>query len=449
MNILCLWVPDWPTDEESAAELTALLLAEAPRVVLEARGLIWVDARGLPAERLAHRLIERLAEKKREGIRVGGAYVPIVAEAAARSPTSVLEREARSGPKAGDERGQLRLVPHGREAAFLSSFPLSLISTDERLLTLLEGAGIKTCGQLANLTAEAVEVRFGDPGVKAWRLSRGDDPRLLFRPIPPERPNASVDFLDYTIRDATRLVFTLNALIEQICEELRRRGRRARSITLTFSLADGRKVREALRTARPTADRSLWIRRIRAALERIKLPDAIAGVALEVDSSESISALQGDLFDRGFATAGFVEEAVGRLLDLYRGLFVRQLNSGHPVAERRTRWVELTPDNIAQGEAAAQPSDDLPTLQLQLLNEPRAIRVRTLSRRDHVVPTKYLDGQVWRKLTSAGPDRISGGHEETSPYAREYFRCVSESGSLLWVYRDAAEDRWFLHGWWD
>ncbi|MEX2583272.1 MAG: hypothetical protein WD766_08350, partial [Gemmatimonadota bacterium] len=339
-------------------------------------------------------------------------------------------------------------VGPGEERTYLAPLPISLLTEEERLLGLLEGAGVTRCGDLAALTAEAVEVRFGSEGTRIWRRARGDDPRLLFRPIAPERPVASVDFIDYTVGDATRLVFTLNALLDQLCEEMRSRARRARSITLTFALSGGGSAQEVLRTARPTADRSLWMRRLRAALERVRLGDTISGVSIEVGSSEPVSALQGDLFDRGFATASFVEEAVARLMDMYRGLFVRQRSSRHPLAECRSAWVELTPEGVAEGGAPDQPRGPA-ALQLQLLTEPRPIRVRARTRRDHVLPTRYLDDREWHTLTSAGPDRISGGHENARPYAREYYRCVSDVGALLWIYRDAVEDRWYLHGWWD
>jgi hypothetical protein len=26
---------------------------------------------------------------------------------------------------------------------------------------------------------------------------------------------------------------------------------------------------------------------------------------------------------------------------------------------------------------------------------------------------------------------------------------VTTEGTLVWLFRDAAHDRWFLHGWWD
>jgi hypothetical protein len=38
---------------------------------------------------------------------------------------------------------------------------------------------------------------------------------------------------------------------------------------------------------------------------------------------------------------------------------------------------------------------------------------------------------------------------EEDAYAREYFRAVTGEGALVWLFRDAVADRWFLHGWWD
>ncbi|HEY0810590.1 MAG TPA: hypothetical protein VGD49_10535, partial [Longimicrobiales bacterium] len=89
-----------------------------------------------------------------------------------------------------------------------------------------------------------------------------------------------------------------------------------------------------------------------------------------------------------------------------------------------------------------------PELRLQLLPEPREILVETVQRREHVIPVRYRDGQ-WRQIvTVAGPDRISGGRWEAA-YAREYFRAVAVDGALVWIYRDARNDRWFIHGFWD
>jgi hypothetical protein len=75
--------------------------------------------------------------------------------------------------------------------------------------------------------------------------------------------------------------------------------------------------------------------------------------------------------------------------------------------------------------------------------------VITSERRDHRIPVRYQEGSRWHSLADvAGPDRVSGGHWEEA-YAREYFRGVREDGVMVWVFRNAVEERWFLHGWWD
>jgi protein ImuB len=51
-------------------------------------------------------------------------------------------------------------------------------------------------------------------------------------------------------------------------------------------------------------------------------------------------------------------------------------------------------------------------------------------------------------VNAAGPDRVSGGQWDAT-YAREYFRAVTSEGTLVWLFRDAGRDRWYLHGWWD
>src|SRR5690606_32648240 len=88
-------------------------------------------------------------------------------------------------------------------------------------------------------------------------------------------------------------------------------------------------------------------------------------------------------------------------------------------------------------------------LTLQLLAEPRRIRVETAARRDHRVPVRYRDGRgVQELVVAAGPDRVSGDRWGDA-YAREYFRCVTADGVLVWLFRDVRSDEWYLQGWWD
>lgn len=400
--------------------------------------MLWADAQGLPAPRLAWTLLRLLDPQGSEGVRAGVSGVPVAAEVAARTGETPVT-----------------LVETGYERTFLAPHPLSLLGEEQRLLSLLEGVGVQRCGELAALSREAVEVRFGAAGSGLWRLARADDPRRLFAPLAPERPHASMDFVDYEVRSAERLLFTVNALLESVCRALRERGERARSLVLSFALSGGGTSRHPLRTALPTAERELWWRRLRDFLERCTLPDAVTGVTLQVETTEAASASQGDLFDRGFATRASVEEATARIVDAHGELFVAPEPSGHPLPEQRVAWRAREMAEIAAPpppDAASDPAAE-PCLRLQLLPAPRPIVVRSVVRRDHLLPTRYLDGRRWLALTAAGPDRVSGGHDEARPFAREYFRCVTEEGGILWIFRDALEGReggggWFLQGHW-
>lgn len=428
MRIVCLWSPRWSAGGAPLAELATALLDEVPRVAVEARGLLWVDARGLPAPRIAHRLLVRL-NAGAAGVRAGVAEVPIAAEVAARSGEGST------------------LVEPGYERAFLEPLPLELLSPDPKLLELLRGVGVRRCGELARLPREAAEVRFGVEGSRLWRLARADDPRLLFRPIPWQRPHASLDFVDYQVRDAARLVFTANGLLGSLCDTLRERGERARRLVLSLSLGGGGVLRHEIRAARPTAERAFWLERIRLHLDRITLPDTVSGVGLEVADEESASGSQGDLFDPGFSTAAAVEETAARMVDRLGSVFVRPETSRHPLAERRASWHAVEVADLSDPGDRPPPSET-PALWLQLHPEPRPIVVQTALRGTRVVPARYGDRGRWRTIVeAAGPDRQSGGLD-SGGFAREYYRCVSEENEILWIFEDAITRRWFLHGWW-
>jgi protein ImuB len=319
------------------------------------------------------------------------------------------------------------------------------------LSTLLDGIGVESCGDLARLDLESVEVRLGAEGARLWRLSRADDSRRIFTSMPRSLPAASLDWVDYTLRDAERLVFIINALVGNITTELQSRGQCAREMTMSFSLANRETLEHLVRPARSTASHKAWMRLIRTHLERIALSDGVVGITIRVESVTGEVERQGDIFDRGFATARAAEETIAQLLDDQGAVVVTPRNTQHPLIDRRTEWISQEP---AQASARIQLRERVvkataaPRLTLQLLPEPRRIAVTTKRRRDHEVPVQFRDKEWTTIASAAGPDRVSGGRW-TEPFAREYFRCVTDDGMMVWLYRDARSDEWYLHGWWD
>jgi len=325
------------------------------------------------------------------------------------------------------------------------------------LLALLRGVGIETCGELAALDPEAIEVRFGPEGVRLWRLACGERPPRAAEPAPREAPLADVAWTEYELRDTERLLFIIHGLVGSVCDALRARGEGAAALTLRFTLANRHTLDHPVGAARATASRTIWMRLIRKALERVHLPDAVTGLAVRVDAAAAVLGRQGDAFDRGFATATAAEQAIAQLLEAQIGEIVVPTATGHALPERRVVWRAQNEIELS-GEAATKRHRPAPAvspgLMLQLLVVPQSITVKTAVRRDHAYPVRYTlptatpGGGVAVDLPLVlGPDRISGGQWEDAPYTRAYFHCVTADGRLVLLCREG--DAWSLHGWWD
>jgi nucleotidyltransferase/DNA polymerase involved in DNA repair len=429
MSYVCLWSPSWPTGADFPADLVASLLTHAPRVAVGERNLVWGDARGLHGGQLAEHMLRVAGDYGFEDAHAGVAMTPVAAEVAATQSTT-----------------QLVIVKLGQDRQFIAPYPLRVLSPSGELSALLQGLGIETCGALANLDAEAIEVRLGLDGVRLWQRARADDERWLFKLPLRSLPSASVEWVEYGLKDPERLLFVINSLAGTVCMSLVERGERAREMALVFALGNRTQRTHVIRSSRPSAEQKRWMRLVREALDTITLPDAVMGVTLRVESVTGSGGAQGDLFDRGFASAPAVEDAVIQLTDDQGDVVVMPENSGHPLLEQRTKWTART--SRASRSTISQPQ---PALTLQLLPSPKIVTVDTESRRDHEVPVRYLDGNEWHDIVeAAGPDRVSGG-QWSSSYAREYFRCVREDGMMVWLFRGSQQQTkdWFLHGWWD
>jgi protein ImuB len=388
----------------------------------------------MSAEPLARDLLQLFHDNGVEKVRAAISLAPVCAEVAARYG-----------------KGALIAVPPGSERDYLARHPVGVLEPSLALSSLLDGIGVESCGDLAKLDLESVEVRFGAEGARLWRFSRADDSRRIFAIMPRALPAASLDWVDYTLKDPERLVFIINALIGNITTELRSRGQGAREMTMIFSLANRESFEHLVRPARSTASHKAWMRLIRTHLERITLPDGVVGITIRVESVTGEVERQGDIFDRGFATASAAEETIAQLLDDQGAVVVTPRNTRHPLIDRRTEWVSQDPSQASariQLRERVVKATAAPSLTLQLLPEPRRIAVTTKRRRDHQVPLQYRDKQWMMIISAAGPDRVSGG-QWAEPYAREYFRCVTDDGMMVWLYRDARSDEWYLHGWWD
>lgn len=442
MSCVCLSHFTTPTGPTNTDDLATALLERAPRIRVDGtpdQPLIWADARGLHARSLADTLLGILRAQGCTAPRAGVAATPIAAQLA-----SLHGSRTPHGP--GPAAEPITAVPPGADRDWIASFPITVLAPEARLLNLLEGTGIERCGDLARLDQASVELRFGAEGVALWRLARADDRRLLFGPPPPPLPHASLEWTDYVLRDPERLLFVINRLAGSVTAALRELGRGARTFTLVFSLDRGGAVEHAFHPSRPNADQRTWIRLMRNELERVRLPDAVSGVALRVDAVLPSASVQGDLLDKGFATAGVAETALARVLD-ERSRLLTPLSNRHPLLRRRTVWRE-EPAALVWRRTELRGGEVEPRLALYLLPEPEPVEVDTVTRHGFTIPHRYRDRAGQHDLLGAqGPDRVSGGDWEDA-FAVELFSCVRTDGELVQLAHDLRSDAWTFEGEW-
>ena len=164
--------------------------------------------------------------------------VAAASRARVRRPEIVSRRVARADERAGaraDERARARADAR----AYLAPLRVALLRTRPALADLpeaLERLGIKTLGELAELSPAALADRFGKAGLLAHELAGGGDGAL--------RPRPASEYLREELElpeaaSGIQLERGLGLLIDRLLARRERHGRTLRSVTLSAVLVEG------------------------------------------------------------------------------------------------------------------------------------------------------------------------------------------------------------------
>jgi protein ImuB len=446
-------------DAPSRAALAGALLTAAPRVI-PVRGhprAWWADVTGM------------------EGHGGDAGVGRALAEAAARAGWEAHAGVAASciaAAAATRERGvDVRVVPPGKESAYLRRRSLAIVPMPPDLRHSLELLGLRTCGDLGALVPAEVELRFGAEGLRAWRLARGDDARWPFRPAAPGIAAAEADF-EPAIDNAEPLRFVLGGLIGAVLGQLGTRQRIPVRLRLMLRVQDARDDVREIRPARPTADARVLADLCRRAVDAEPLAGPVRGVSLVAEEEGTARADQLDAFTAPAPDPSALHSA---LLPVFArwgdGALSTAVHNGAHLPGEHAGWAARGSDGIA-AVTEARPSGEersadasvvfrntLP-LCLRRLPEPLPVGVREdaehrpaqvdIPSGQNALQNGGIGGfppRMW-KTRAEGPERISGAWWARGT-AREYWRVESPEGWLGLVFRDGASGRWYLEGWYD
>ena len=260
----------------------------------------------------------------------------------------------------------LQIIPPGSDAEYLRDVPLSLIPMDEEIREALSALGMRTAGALARLEPGEVERRWGDEGLAAWRLARGEDAR---RPVlaDPERPRTISAELSVPAETMEPALFLVRSALDRLVPKLVADGRAAAAVAVTLTLDTARTalptgarahtVTREVRLPRPVARVRPLFDHCQGLLERWPLEAPLCGVEVAIVATAPASGEQGDLLDATWRDPAAAEAALARIRSALGAETVVRAEPGESHApERSAVWKDLGFDVPQAGNGKRNPN---------------------------------------------------------------------------------------------
>ncbi|ACG73476.1 conserved hypothetical protein [Anaeromyxobacter sp. K] len=490
---------------DAAADLAALralaevLLGIAPAVEVVAPDALLLDAgaarllaagpgAGAPSaafgpgeERLARRAVQAAVDM---------GYAARAVVATGRGPATALARHGRFD---GAVHG---VAPGGvAAAAALAGLPLAALGLAPAVAGRLAAVGVGDAGALARLPEGTLAHRFGPEGVRAARLARGEDVSPLVPHVPETLPQESLE-LEAPAESAEPLLFGLKRLADRVAARLAGRGLGATRLRLVLALDPRGEERIQVPLSQPSASAARWLVPVKEHLFALRLPGAVTAlrlVAAEVapvaaeqlafgDRPEAVAALEGVLARLAVRLgdgALFAAEPVARYRPegAYRPVpfrprspagsgQARSTGAGRArstgaggvrpstgmgrsfdgLGERGTADpLGVSPSNPERGSDASGQDPAGAFRPTRLLAAPEQVVAEGEGGR---LTALRVGGRDRAVLALEGPERLRG-EWWAGGFDRDYYRVRLDGLGDCWVYRDGADGRLWLHGFFD
>ncbi len=366
-------------------------------------------------------------------------------------------------------------LPEGEGNTLISSFSslsVAVLRLQPATLQTLHQLGIERVEQLQCLPRSALHSRFGDE--LTWRLdqARGVIDEVITAVQPPADFYAE-QFLDYPISDRQTMAVVLSRLLGQLCQQMR--GRQLGGLVWRCDLRGPHTepLQMELKLFQPTATLAHLTpllnmqledqfgghgrprRRATRGRQHTDGPLQIQELSVSVRHCVLLAERQPQLFDE---SPHLNRQVLGQLINrlssrlgaqqvvaprLHASAQVEQAFRFQPLVGVRRR---------SSGRAGRSVPLAVSPLQrpLRLCPEPLELSAVSLGGRPprgSSVPALFMCGrQRLRVARRWGPERIETAWWRGATIRRDYWRIETDDGRWLWVFRNLANRRWYLHG---
>jgi protein ImuB len=364
------------------------------------------------------------------------------------------------------------IVPPGDDEAYLAPAPLGLLTIEDEFRDALHALGLHTIGDLARLSAEDVERRWGPAGLAGWNLARGEDKRRPWL-TRVDSPRAVTTELHPSVETTEPVLFLVRAALDRLVPALVADGRSAATIAITLTLDDARgalptsarahTITREVRLPRPLARTVPLLERCRALLDEWQLTAPVCGVAVAITATAPLSGAQGELLDPAWRDPAAADAAFARLRStLGTDAIVRPVVRDTHRPDRAATWERVDDADPTPAPSTPSPPPPHPPAHPSAPTSPAFRQLESPERAevdladdapDTPTPPRALHWRNrWVRVQRAvGPERLAGDWWNDT-WARDYWRVEdADHGPDLVLYRDldSSGSVWYVQGWYD
>ena len=334
----------------------------------------------------------------------------------------------------------------------LAPLPVSALRLDDDTVRTLERLGLKTIGALLDVPRRALARRFrgSEDLIDALdrALGRKVEPLTAAPADPPVRAALRLEEPATHLEAAAQ---ALDRLIPVLVQELERRRRGARRLSLTGFRVDGSIAVASVATAIPSREPKHLQRLLADGAAALDPKFGFDAFVLQADWTEDLGAVQQSLAEKPSG-----EQELARLVDRLtmklgpRAVRRPEAFESH-LPERANGWIAA----IKSSSGSLEKDDRSKKIRPQrLLDCPEAIDV--IYATPEGMPRRFM----WRRTVHdiarvEGPERIAPEwwRQPSSTRLRDYYRVEDEAGRRYWIYREGligdgrgGAPGWFIHG---
>jgi protein ImuB len=315
------------------------------------------------------------------------------------------------------------------------------------LILTLRQIGIEKVEHLLALRRESLLARYGEIILRRIDQALGREAES-FAPLWFAEPLAVRREFDGAATQLEAVTLTVQALLEELTPHLLERESGVRGLRLELARAHAPPVSLEILLGRPNRSaRHLWSL-LRAKVEAMHLGHGVEAVTLTAFWCEPIRHGQMEAWGHWeSAEDQAIEELLDTLVNRWGSGRVLEARVGESHAPEGVR--QLAP--IRRDKTSRRPAPkllllaDRPSLLLALPEPMEAIALQP----DHPPSWLRWRGEAHALPAGAGPERIvTSWWSGQISSARYYYKVQTDRGLCLWVFREIASARWFVHGLW-